>query len=191
MKSGSLWKAKFMVKTKICKQCKVSYQGRGVFFCSIICRNKHFAGKRSFRWNGGLPSCVNCSKKLSRRDASRCKSCCSFGKLNNNWRGGRTMLVVSIRNCAKYKNWRLEVYKKDWYTCQVCKIRNGLGKTIELHADHFPKKLSTLLEENKIKSLTEALKCMALWDVNNGRVLCADCHSRIDNFSSKFKPINK
>jgi len=110
-----------------------------------------------------------------------------MGQLNNHWLGGITKLAVSIRNCVKYKKWRLSVYRIGKFQCSVCKIKNGKGKTIILNADHYPKKFSTIIFENKISNLEEALKCDELWDVKNGRVLCFECHALIDDFPITFK----
>ncbi len=30
--------------------------------------------------------------------------------------------------------------------------------------------------ENNITSFEQALKCLKLWDINNGRTLCLNCH---------------
>jgi len=176
-----------MAKIKKCKFCKKEYDGRGKYFCSISCKNKYFSGKKSATWKGGFPKCIDCKKELKRRNAKRCKACAALGKLGNNWKGGITKIYISVRNCAKYKKWRKDVYKKDGYTCQVCGIKNGMGKRIYLNADHYPIKFSNLINKYKIKNVSEANKCKELWNINNGRTLCLECHSKIDNFSIKFK----
>lgn len=53
----------------------------------------------------------------------------------------------------------------------MCNIRGG-----KLEADHCPKSFSEIFRENKIQSLEDALNCEELWDINNGRTLCKNCH---------------
>ena len=170
-----------------CKNCGSLCSDRAKFFCSIACRNMFHSGEKSFTWTGGKPKCIDCKKLLARRNASRCQSCAAMGQRGSHWLGGITKLYISIRNCARYKKWRLDVYKKDNYTCCICGIKNGMGKTIVLNADHFPKKFSVILKEYKIQTLEDAIKCESLWNINNGRVLCFECHSFVDGFPINFR----
>ena len=88
------------------------------------------------------------------------------------WKGGITPLVLQIRHCFKYRQWRSEVFIRDDFTCQMCGER---GKVV--NADHYPKTFSNIFHENKIKSLEEALACEEFWNINNGRTLCKSCHT--------------
>jgi len=93
------------------------------------------------------------------------------GENHPNWKGGVTPLMLQIRHCFEYRQWRSDIFTKDDFTCQKCKVRGG-----KLEADHYPKKFSTIFHENKIKSLEEALSCEEFWNINNGRTLCKKCH---------------
>lgn len=93
-----------------------------------------------------------------------------LGKDNPNWRGGITPLAMKIRNCFKYRQWVSDVFTRDDFTCQKCGRRGGW-----LEAHHI-KKFSKILEENKIKTFEQAIKCVELWNINNGQTLCGDCH---------------
>lgn len=62
------------------------------------------------------------------------------------------------RDLNKLKKWRLAVFKRDNYTCQMC----GLQKY--LHAHH-------------IKSWSEYPELR--FDINNGITLCKYCHAKI------------
>lgn len=95
---------------------------------------------------------------------------------NNNWKGGITSLVQKIRHCFKYREWRDFIFQGDNYTCQNCGARNGNGKAVILNADHYPKMFSTIIEENNIRTFEEAELCEELWNINNGRTLCVECH---------------
>lgn len=99
------------------------------------------------------------------------------------WKDGRVLLTFLIRNCFRYRQWRSDVYTRDNYICQSCFKRGG-----KLEAHHY-KRLSDILEENKIKTIEEALNCEELWNINNGVTLCRDCHFKTDNYGGK--PNNK
>ena len=79
-----------------------------------------------------------------------------------------------IRKSKQYKEWRLSIFKRDNFTCVICKIKNkkGMGKTIELYADH-------------IKSFAHHKDLR--FEIDNGRTLCVDCHRKTDNFGFKAK----
>lgn len=78
----------------------------------------------------------------------------------------------ATRECYQYRKWRTTIFKRDNYTCQLCKKRGGT-----LHADHI-KSFVSILKENKIETIAQALKCAELWDTKNGRLLCIDCHRK-------------
>ena len=56
----------------------------------------------------------------------------------------------------------------------MCNVKGG-----KLNADHYPKLFSAILEEFKIKTFKDALKCKLLWLIENGRTLCVSCHKKI------------
>ena len=87
-----------------------------------------------------------------------------------NWKGGITPTMMAIRHCLKYRQWVIAVFKRDDYTCQKCWQRG-----IRLEAHHI-KKFSITIEINNLKSLSQALACQELWDLNNGLTLCKNCH---------------
>ena len=99
-----------------------------------------------------------------------------LGSKNPAWRGGKTPLMSRIRNSNEMISWRNDIFKRDGYTCQEC------GKYgTNLNADHI-KPFSVIIDENKINSFELAIKCAELWDRNNGRTLCVDCHKRLGIF---------
>jgi 5-methylcytosine-specific restriction endonuclease McrA len=95
------------------------------------------------------------------------------GEKNNNWKGGISPLYAKIRNLYEYRVWRCDIFKRDNYTCQFCRIKGGY-----LEVDHYPKMRSEIIKEYNIKSVEDALACSELWDVNNGRTLCRICHNK-------------
>jgi hypothetical protein len=79
------------------------------------------------------------------------------GKNCHLWRGGRSRDKYKLRRGGLWKAWRMEVFKRDSYLCQVCKDyknRDLIPHHIKLFA-HFIKER---------------------FDVNNGVTICIDCH---------------
>lgn len=100
-----------------------------------------------------------------------------------NWKGGITPLHITIRCSTKYKEWRISVFERDNYTCQVSGQK---GNDLEVH--HI-KPFSTVLEENNIETLEQALECKDLWDVDNGITLSEEWHSQTSNNELAFHKI--
>ena len=101
-----------------------------------------------------------------------------------NWNNGITPLYKLIRETTTYKMWRKKCFERDCYTCQFCKQVGGT-----LHIDHI-KPYSIIINENNLKTTHDALNCMELWDINNGRTLCISCHRKTETYGlgvKKFK----
>lgn len=103
------------------------------------------------------------------------------GEKNPNWRGGTTALKDRIRTNISYRMWRSDVFTRDGFTCQIC---GQWGRA--LHADHI-KPFSEIIAENGVKTLEDALKCSELWNINNGRTLCENCHRKTETYGGKKK----
>jgi hypothetical protein len=97
------------------------------------------------------------------------------------WKGGITPLNEAIRLSSYMKNWRMDVFARDSFRCQVCK---QVG--IDLEAHHIIT-FSNILQEFKIKSLQEARDCPSLWNINNGITLCIGCHDQIHKRGKRFQ----
>ena len=103
------------------------------------------------------------------------------GKDHWAWKGGIYPLVMRIRTCSKYRQWRCDVFERDDYTCLIC-AKKGSGN---LNADHYPKPFSIIFRENNIVSLEQAIACEELWNINNGRTLCAPCHKNAGSYGRR------
>lgn len=103
------------------------------------------------------------------------------GKNNGAWKGGITIIKNKIRGLPEYNEWRIKVYNRDNYTCQECGDRGQKGNKVILNCDHI-NPLSQIVEYNNITSVDEALSCKELWDIDNGRTLCYDCHLKTDTY---------
>lgn len=86
---------------------------------------------------------------------------------------GNTSLGRRIRLCFRYRQWHSDILTRDDYTCQICNKRGG-----KLEVDHYPKMFSEIFHGYKIKSWEEAMDCEELWNINNGRTLCKECHNK-------------
>lgn len=101
-----------------------------------------------------------------------------FNKNNPNWKGGTTKLSIGIRNLPKYKETNKEVLKRDYYKCILCNSKKNL------QIDHI-KPLCKIIKENNLQSTEEAINCKELWDKNNLRTLCEQCHRKTDTWGVK------
>jgi hypothetical protein len=102
---------------------------------------------------------------------------------NPNWKGGITVLSDLVRVTTKYKEWRIAVFTRDGFKCINCRASGYL------HADHvYP--FSLLLEDGKIASVEQAENYAPLWNINNGRTLCAECHRKTETYGKQRKKHN-
>lgn len=123
-------------------------------------------------------------QKLIGRKLSLAQRAKRSGQYASRWKGGISYLNLRIRQSAEYVTWRSKVYYRDNYTCTLCGRNRKNDNTTRLNADHI-KAFSILLKENNIKTTEQAINCTNLWEVNNGRTLCVDCHKKTDNYGSK------
>lgn len=88
------------------------------------------------------------------RDSARSRC----GPNHARWKNDKTTKAEKhrIRNSQQYINWRLSVFLRDNYFCQVCSIRGG-----KLHCHHLDSFSSAPLKR---------------FDVDNGVTLCENCH---------------
>jgi hypothetical protein len=106
------------------------------------------------------------------------------GSKTHLWKGGVNLINNTIRNIYKYRQWRSDVFHRDNFTCQFCGKWGGI-----LNADHI-KSVSEIIKKYNINNTEDANNCMELWDINNGRTLCLDCHKKTDNYAIKAARIN-
>lgn len=128
----------------------------------------------------GKPNLKNIGRKHT-EEAKLKNSIAHRGSSGSGWRGGLTTLIRQVRRGLRYRTWRNSVYERDDFECQWC----GNGD-VYFNADHIIP-FSFLLRANNIKTLEEAEKCEALWDIRNGRTLCVPCHKKTDTYLNKGK----
>lgn len=91
-----------------------------------------------------------------------------------------------IRRMPEYREWKEKILKRDNFKCQICYTKE------KLHVDHFPISLKAIVNKYHIKTRNDAIGCKELWNINNGRTLCYDCHHFITTKLIKIdRAINK
>lgn len=145
----------------------------------------------------GKPLSIETRKKMSKvkigikphKENCQCIYCKGMrgelkGKDNQNWLDGRTSLVMLIRHCKKYIEWKIAVFLRDNRTCQKC---GYTGQDIEAH--HI-KPFSVILKEflqlyhmfspieDKEVLIRLAEFYESFWIVDNGQTLCEKCHDK-------------
>lgn len=86
------------------------------------------------------------------------------GSNNSNWKGGTSSLEKRIKGSSEWKNWRIQIFTRDNFTCQEC------GSNKKLHPHHI-KPFSVFIELR--------------FDVDNGKTLCKECHKKTDTYGGK------
>lgn len=92
--------------------------------------------------------CPECAKEKAISNVPR-------GENSPQWRGGVLSENQKVRNSNEYSEWRLNVFKKNWFTCQCC----GSNKNIQAHH------IKPFSKYNELRL-----------DVKNGICLCGSCH---------------
>ena len=103
-----------------------------------------------------------------------------------NWKGGTVKLKNKIRKLPEYTTWRTKVYERDDYTCQNCGVKSSKKHKVILNCDHIVP-LSKIVEDNNISSIEEAISCKQIWDEDNGRTLCYNCHLETETWGFNFE----
>lgn len=129
-----------------------------------------------------LPRTKEWKQNIARGNMGKTLSEATRRKISDAKRNPLTPLHVSIRRCYKYADWRKAIFHRDNFTCVLCKKRGG-----ELNVDHFPNRFVDIISTSGVTTIEEALSLGALWDINAGRTLCLECHTKTDTFGNKFK----
>ena len=103
-----------------------------------------------------------------------------FGKEHPKWIDNKKRpFHKAIRQLHQYVEWRKEIFKRDDYRCVLCR---EIGY---IEADHHPKRFIDIIRQYEIKTSDDAINCKELWDINNGRTLCLQCHRKTDTWGRK------
>ena len=114
----------------------------------------------------GKPLLLETRRKMSIAHLGRLVSEETRKKIGKaNWKGGLTPINKAIRSSDKYRLWRIAVFERDNYTCIECGLRG-----VHLNADHI--KPFAYFPELRL-------------NLDNGRTLCINCHSKTDTYKGK------
>ena len=80
-------------------------------------------------------------------------------------------LRKSIEQMPKYKKWREDVFQKNGRECEVC----GEKENLEIH---HRTSFYSIIKTYDIDDVYKAFECNALWDIDNGSVICKFCHEK-------------
>lgn len=152
-----------------CEHCNANFFSRPEAnrkFCSRKC----FGATRFHRLAATCLQCGDCFQsrsnqllRLNRRFCSR--SCWSkyrmTGERNRNWKGGISSARDVIKASDQYKEWRLQVFRRDHFHCVVCLCPSSDGNPIEAH---------------HLKKFSDYPGLVL--DVENGCTLCRKCHKQ-------------
>ena len=140
----------------ICRHCGKEFNGRKErIYCSRVCRNK------------GREVTLKTRKKFSIFHSSRkrkpftldTKIKMSLAKTGEKeFNGFKSSEQHILRNSKEYIEWRLMVFVRDSFTCQICEHVGGY------------------LEAHHIKSFIDYPELR--FNVNNGITLCKKCHRK-------------
>ena len=196
----------------ICQQCK------GIFnsdkakrkFCSRKCKGEFSRGKPAWNkgkklhyqvWNKGLTKETDERVKINSQGIAKHikehplrywlgkKRLDISGKNCHTWKGGITPLEKLIRESLEYKTWRINVYKRDYYTCRECFRKDG--NIIAHHIKSFTNIFQEFLQQysqfspidDKETLVRLSFTYQPFWNVNNGKTLCEKCHKSLKRLS--------
>ncbi len=139
-------------------------------FCSIQCSNKEgkWLGKtrdeqtkeKISKKNKGKRFSISSEFKKGHKSLRKGKKFLEIcGSKHWNWKGGVTSITDVIRNSVEYNTWRKEVYKRDYWTCKICDVKQRFPVAHHIKSfKHFP--------EDR-------------FDIDNGVTLCRSCHIKV------------
>lgn len=170
---------------KICLTCKKEFRiSPSRNFKTKYCSQKCHSIGRVTHINMTCPQCLKVfyafKSDLERSKRITCSRKCSDKFFISTY----TELREYIRGLWFYSEWKRKIKERDNFTCQICG-RKPLTKN-EIHADHITP-LAHIVYNKNINTVKEARECKELWDINNGRTLCIECHKKTDTWGANTR----
>jgi len=178
-------KVRLICKFCFCEFYLLPWEARSRKYCSRKCSS---AAKQKSIFlmcqNCCLQFVVNQKESVGRKYCSRK---CMFEFIRKH-PTSRMRRIRPTHNSWAYIKFTKRIFERDNYTCQICGRRGGL-----LQSDHYPVSFAEIVFKNKIKTMADAIGCSELWNINNGRTLCLECHKNTDTYGArnKFRRTNK
>lgn len=178
MKKNSVNPHLYKARTGNCLICNKEYRA----ITDYGDRKQKYCSKECYAQSGKLINyCLTCNNSIVTYKSQNKKYCNSecrnidyrnrfTGENSHLWEGGKTKKSKLLKAGYQYKEWRMSVFKRDGFKCIHC------GSNENIEADHI-----------KAQSQYPDL----IYDVNNGRTLCHECHKNTDNYGYKQAIIMK
>ena len=138
-------------KTNKCRECFLASQ----------------VGENHPQYEGLKQNCSNCNKEFNTYKSIK-RVCCSYECMSQYKRGEKhhaykgklasTKINKRIRQLAEYKEWRMQVFQRDEFSCQSCGDKNTAGNYVYLQAHHI-KPFAVIVKENNILNPESARMC--------------------------------
>lgn len=153
-----------------------------------------FSGENHPNWKQKtIVTCEYCKKTSERpswwvKDRTRAfcnRSCWALGTRGKGspvFKGEQSVkkLRSRIMQLPEYVYWRVGVMIRDGHKCVLCSSKK------KLEVDHI-KAFALIIANNSVKNTEDARSCKELWDQDNGRTLCNECHRKTDNYLKRIK----
>lgn len=179
--------------SSVCKMCMKEFEyyasNKAGIYCSISCCNSDpERNQRMAESKKGTPSSQKQKEAVSKALLGKRKSDLTREKMRISrrlvpnsvfpsgenhpwWKGGVTVKQKGLRASKEYRAWRKSILIRDNYTCIKCLSSQ------DLQVDHVIP--FALLEASK--------DFETLFDITNGRVLCARCHRKTETYARKIR----
>lgn len=181
------WRSKgYTPIVKNCPTCKVDFsppsqrsrkKNESRVYCSRECRPPWNKGKTGLpTWNKGLTGIYSDETRIAmgEKNVGRVMPLDVRARISTALTKGNTPIFDAIRKCFRYRIWHAEIMRRDNYICQNCGERGG-----KLEVDHYPLMFSEIVKSKEISDVNQAINSEELWDTENGRTLCVDCHKKV------------
>jgi 5-methylcytosine-specific restriction endonuclease McrA len=149
------------LKNRISKKCTVCNKEYLIRADRAI--TSKFCSKECWGKRRKLNDCEYCHKPITSYHGKKyCSRKCSHQAMVGNkaptWKDGKSLERDRARFGSELKEWRMQVFKRDKFTCQHCQNKK------QLHAHHI---IEWAKDESK------------RFDIKNGITLCEKCHSKV------------
>lgn len=129
-----------------------------------------------------------------KRERKSCSTACRYRLItadrNYMWRGEKSKYNMRFRdalgNTYMYRHWRKAVKENSNNSCVNCKISGEKN----MHVHHIYPLAQIIKDENwSYDRFTDLFKSpkSKLWDINNGVLLCIDCHYSLISYALQHK----
>jgi hypothetical protein len=109
-----------------------------------------------------IERCLTCNRKIKNSQAHRVKT------------GHKGIVIYDLDFMKAHLGSRFDKY---WKVRENKLYRTHKSTKLQVH--HI-KELGYLIQEDEIKTMSQALTCEAFWDLENGLTLCRSCHYEAD-----------